>query len=141
MDKTWTRARVADRLELAADVMKSAPDVKPQGYFNSWPVYLSTWADQVGQEPRSRRPLPSARMITEADEAMLWLRWVEKDIGQLLWARANRKPWKGICWEHGVSRATANRRFEFGLAVIALHLNGRVVPQKRSMDFVIAQVS
>ena len=75
MDKTWTRARVADRLELAADVMKSAPDVKPQGYFNSWPVYLSTWADQVGQEPRSRRPLPSARMITEADEALLWLRW------------------------------------------------------------------
>lgn len=133
----WTRAMVADRLELAAEVMKSLPPVRPKGYVSAWPEYLSTFADQVGQEPRMKKPRPSPRMITQADEAMLWLRWVEKDIGQILWSRANRKTWKGICWQHGISRATANRYHEYGLAVIVLKLNGKTVSRKRSMQFVI----
>ncbi|MCC6001584.1 MAG: hypothetical protein JJU19_12070 [Pararhodobacter sp.] len=130
---------VADRLELAADVMKSLPAVRPQGYFNAWPEYFHSFADQVGQEPRMRKPLPSPRMITEADAAMLWLRWVDRDIAQILWARANRKAWKGICWEHGISRAAANRRHEYGLAVIVWRLNGKTPPKKRSMQYVIAR--
>ena len=133
----WTRAMVADRLELAADVMKSLPAVRPQGYFNAWPEYFHCFADQVGQEARMRKPLPSPRMITEAEAAMLWLRWVDKDIAQILWARANRKAWKGICWDHGISRAAANRRHEYGLAVIIWRLNGKTPPRKRSMQYVI----
>jgi hypothetical protein len=70
---------------------------------------------------------------------MLWLRWLDKDIGEILWARANRKPWKRITWRHGISRATAHRRYEYGLAVIVWRLNGRQVPRKRSMQFVIGQ--
>ncbi|WP_412509893.1 DUF6362 family protein, partial [Roseovarius sp. SYSU LYC5161] len=92
-----------------------------------------------GQEPRMKKPLPSPRMITQADEAMLWLRWVDKDIGQILWARANRKPWKRITWHHGISRATANRRHDYGLAVIVWKVNGRTVPRKRSMAYVISK--
>ena len=137
MADDWTRAMVADRLELAADVMRSMPPVRPQGYVSIWPEYTYSFADQVWQEPRMKKPLPSPRMITQADEAMLWLQWLDKDIGQILWARANRKAWKGICWEHGISRATAHRRFEYGLAVIVWRLNGRQVPRKRSMAFVI----
>jgi hypothetical protein len=68
---------------------------------------------------------------------LLWLRWVEKDIGQIPWARATRKAWKGICWEHGISRAAANRRQEYGLAVIVWRLNGRTPLRKRSMLYVI----
>ena len=137
----WTRAMVADRFELAAEVMRSLPPVRPQGYVSVWPEYPSSFADQVGQEPRMKKPLPSPRMITEADEAMLWLRWVDKDIGDILWARANRKPWKRVCWHHGVSRATANRRFDYGLAVIVCKLNGRTVPRKRSMEYVIERTA
>jgi hypothetical protein len=132
---------VADRLELAADVMRAMPPVRPQGYVSAWPEYFHTFADKVGQEPRMKRPLPSPRMITEADEAMLWLRWVDKDIGQILWARANRKAWKGITWHHGISRATAHRRYEYGLAVIVWKLDGRTVPRKRSMTYVIERTA
>ncbi|MDX1820093.1 MAG: DUF6362 family protein [Paracoccaceae bacterium] len=135
----WTTAQVQDRLELAADIFAQLPAVKPQGYFNAWPEYLHSFADQVGQEPRMRRPLPSPRMITEAEEALLWLRWLEKDEARLLWLRANRAPWKKICWELGISRATANRRWQYGVAVIVWRLNGRQVPRKRSMKFVIAK--
>jgi hypothetical protein len=139
MADDWTRAMVADRLELAAEVMKSLPPVRPQGYFNAWPDYAASFGDQVGQEPRMKKPLPSPRMITEADEAMLWLRWLDKDVAQILWARSNRWPWKRICWHHGISRPTASRRYDYGLAVIVLRLNGKTVQRKRSMEFVIGQ--
>jgi hypothetical protein len=133
----WTMARVQDRLELAADVFRSLPGVKPQGYFNAWPEYFHSFGDQVGQEPRMRRPLPSPRMITEAEEALLWLRWVEQEIAQILWARANRQPWKGICHAQGISRPAATRRHDYGLAVITWRLNGRVPSAKRSRRFVV----
>jgi len=133
----WTIAMVQDRLELAAEVMRQAPGVKPQGYFSAWPEYFHSFADKVGQKPRMRRPLPSPRMITEADEAMLWLRWLEIEDAKLLWLRAKRVPWKPICWQFGLSRATANRRCLYGLAVIVWRLNGRRVPTRRSVAYVI----
>lgn len=133
----WTMARVQDRLESAADVMRQLPGVMPQGYFNAWPEYFHTFADQVGQEPRMRRPRPSPRAITEAEEAMLWLRWLEVEEARLVWARVTGSRWKEVCWQFGVSRATADRRFRYGIAVIVWLLNGRRVPAKRSAAFVI----
>jgi hypothetical protein len=32
----WTTAMVEDRLELAADVFRALPGVKPQGHFKSY---------------------------------------------------------------------------------------------------------
>ncbi len=60
----WTMTRVQDRLELAAGVFRQMPEVKPQGYFNAWPDYLHSFADQVGQEPKMRKPRPSPRMVS-----------------------------------------------------------------------------
>ena len=136
----WTTAQVQDRLELAAGVMRQMPGVMPQGFFNAWPEYFHSFADKVGQEPQMRRPRPSPRQITQAEEAMLWLRWLEKDDARLVWLRANGTPWKPICWELGISRATANRRWQYGIAVIVWRLNGRQVPQNRSINFVVERV-
>ncbi len=135
----WTRAMVADRLDLAVEVMRAMPPVRPQGYVSAWPEYLSSFADKVEQEPKMKRPLPSPRMITEADEAMLWLRWLDKEIGQILWLRASRKPWKLVCWEIGISRATANRHWQYGIAVIVWRLNGRRLSARKPMGHMIRQ--
>jgi hypothetical protein len=135
----WTTTQVQDRLELAAGVMRQMPGVRPQGFFNAWPEYFHTFADQVGQEPRMRRPRPSPREITQAEEAMLWLRWLEVEDARLVWARAEGTAWKPICWQFGISRATANRRWQYGLAIIVWRLNGKRVPGKRSMGFVVAK--
>lgn len=133
----WTTTQVQDRLELAADVFRSLPEVKPQGYFNTWPDYFHSFADQVGQEPRTRRPRPSPRQISQAEEAMLWLRWLEKDDAQIVWLRANRKPWKPICWQFGLSRTAATKRWQYGIAIIVWRLNDRVPPRRRSQRFVV----
>ena len=135
----WTTAQVQDRLELAAGVMRQMPGVMPQGFFNAWPEYFHSFADKVGQEPQMRRPRPSPRQITQAEEAMLWLRWLEADDAKLVWARAEGTAWKPICWQFGISRATADRRYQYGLAVIAWRLNGKRPPAKRSMSYVIGR--
>jgi len=137
----WTTTRVEDRLESAADVFRTLPGVMPQGFFNAWPEYFHSFADKVGQEPQMRRPRPGPRQITEAEEALLWLRWLERDDARIVWLRAERTPWKPICWEMGISRATANRRWQYGIAVVVWRLNGRVVSGKRSMKHVIAVAS
>lgn len=140
----WTTGDVQDRLESAADVMRQLPSVKPQGYFNAWPDYTYSFADQtysfadqVGQEPEMKRPRPTPRAITECEEAILWLRWLEIDDAKLVWARADRTAWKPICWRFGVSRTTAHRRWKHGLSVIVWRLNGKRAPEKRSVQFVI----
>jgi hypothetical protein len=74
------------------------------------------------------------------EEALLWLRWLEVHDAKLVWARADRAPWKAICWQFGISRATANRRWQYGLSVIAWRLNGRKLPARRSKKYVTAVV-
>ena len=133
----WTTTRVEDRLESAADVFRSLPGVMPQGFFNAWPEYFHSFADKVGQEPQMRRPRPGPRQITEAEEALLWLRWLERDDARIVWLRAERTPWKPICWEMGLSRTAATKRWQFGLAVITWRLLGRLPPARRSQRFVI----
>jgi hypothetical protein len=87
-----------------------------------------------------RRPRPSPRDITGAEEALLWLRWLEKDDARIVWLRANGTPWKKIGWEVGLSRPAANRRWQYGIAVIVWRLNGKRVPAKRSREYVINRV-
>ncbi|WP_424973483.1 DUF6362 family protein [Dinoroseobacter sp. S124A] len=135
----WTTARVEDQLESAAEVFRTLPGVMPKGFFNAWPEYFHSFADKVGQEPQMRRPRPGPRQITEAEEALLWLRWLERDDARIVWLRAERTPWKPICWQMGISRATANRRWQYGIAVIVWRLNGRQAPRNRSRDFVIGK--
>jgi hypothetical protein len=133
----WTRTMVEDRIETAAEVFRALPGVRPQGYSNAWPEYFHSFGDKVGQQPETRRARPGPRAITEAEATLLWLRWLEPQDARLVWLRANRTAWKPICWEFGISRATANRRWEYGLSVITWRLNGKRVPTKRSIDHVI----
>jgi len=134
----WTPERVEERLSEAADVLKRLPEEKVQGFFNVWPEVVRDFADMVGATPRPmRRPPPSAAAISRMEEALTWMRFLAPEDGRLLWARAEGAPWKAICWRFGVSRATAHRRWQYGLSVIALRLGGRRVPAKRSQSFVV----
>ena len=133
----WTTTSVEDRLESAADVFRTLPCVMAQGFFNAWPEYFHSFADKVGQEPQMRQPRPGPRQITEAEEALLWLRWLERDDARIVWLRAERTPWKPICWEMGLSRTAATKRWQFGLAVVTGRLHGRLPPARRSQRFVI----
>ena len=138
MTNCWTPTLVEERLVEAASVMKRLPNVRGPGCVSAWPKMLLEFADLVEQEPsplKAARPSPDA--ITRMEETLNWLRWLQPDDSKLVWSRAERTPWKPICWRFGISRATAHRRWQYGLSVIALRLNGRSVPAKRSRSFVV----
>ena len=104
----WTVKMVETRLAEAADVMRRLPPVRVPGYFSTWPRALVEFADLVGQQPEPMRlPPPSAAAITRMEETLEWLRWLEVEDSKLVWTRADRTPWKAICWRFGIARATA----------------------------------
>ena len=139
---SWTIELVEERLVEAADVMRRLPPVRVPGYFSTWPRALVEFSDLVGQQPEPMRlPPPSPAAITRMEEALLWLRWLEVDDAKLVWERADRRPWKAICWQFGIARATADRRYRHGLSVMAWRLNGRRVPGKRSRRYVTAMAA
>lgn len=63
-------------------------------------------------------------LTAHAAEALAWLHWLEPDDAAILRARVAGAPWKSICWRFTISRPTADRRYRYGLALIAWHLNG-----------------
>lgn len=62
----------------------------------------------------------------------VWLSWLDPVDAGILRARAEGSPWKVICWRFGIGRATAHRRWQYGVSLIAWRLNGRQLPVKRS---------
>jgi hypothetical protein len=100
--------------------------------------FRETSEGEIDQQPEPMRlPPPSPAAITRMEEALLWLRWLEADDAKLVFARADRTPWKAICWQFGIARATAHRRWQYGLSVIAWRLNGRSWPRKRSKQYLV----
>lgn len=137
----WTRDLVEARLIEAADVMKRLPERRMQGYFTLWPKIAYEFSDLVGQEPpRLKRPAPAPDAISRMEAALPWLTWLEPDDAKLVWARADGTPWKPICWRFGISRATAARRWEYGLSVIVWRLKGQRLRTRRSRDFLVESV-
>ncbi|MBI3674070.1 MAG: hypothetical protein HY245_11780 [Rhizobiales bacterium] len=134
----WSSKTVEDRLTEAADVMKRLPPVKVQGYFNTRPAVLRDFSDRVGQEPtRMRRPPPSPDAITRAEATLLWLRWLELEDARLVWLRAGRARWREICQRFCISRATANRRYDYALTVIVWRLERRPLQPTWSRRFLL----
>ena len=138
----WSPKMVEERLAEAADVLKRLPEEKVRGFFSVWPEIVHDFGDMVGQEPSPMRPpLPSAASITRMDETLTWMNFLAAADAKLLWARAEGKSWKAICWRFGIGRSTAHRRWQYGLGVIALRLNGQRVPAKRSRAFVVERAN
>lgn len=129
---------VEAQLEQAARVMRRLPPVRAQGFFNTWPAVFHEFSDLIGREPeRMRLPPPSSADISQMDKALEWLRWLEVADAKLVWDRVSGARWKQICCRFGITRATANRRYEYALALIAWRLSGRSIPAKRSRAFVV----
>ena len=82
-------------------------------------------------------PCPYSVDSANHEAALLWFLWLEPEDAQLLWMRVDRRPWKEICQHFGISRATANRRVEYLLSVLAWKLNHHRVPEKWSCRYLV----
>lgn len=135
----WTRAMVEERVEEAAKVLRQLPGPRVQGFFSTWPDILLSAREIARQEPKRMKVLPSPQAISRMEETITWNQFLERDDAGLVWARGDGVPWKEVCYRFGMSRATAHRRHEYAVSVIAWRLSGRQVNRKRGMKFMIAR--
>jgi Domain of unknown function (DUF6362) len=124
----WTPRLVEAFLAEAADTMRRLPVPSVPGYFNTWPeIVQEAWVADGWAEGPTRLGPASALAITQMDETVLWLRWLDRADQRILWERANGRPWKLIAHAFGIDRSTAWRRWTYGLITIAARLNAQSV--------------
>lgn len=103
-----TLVAIADRLEQAAYTLRRLPRVTVDGYKSNWPSTVNEFHEAYGyNEATMRLGPPSARHITEMDEALRWMLLLNDDpeyTRKLVWLRANRVRWKRITQRFGHSR-------------------------------------
>jgi Domain of unknown function (DUF6362) len=95
-----TLVAIADRLEEAAHTLRRLPKVTVQGFKSNWPPTVNEFHEAYGyNEAEVRLGPPSARHISEMDEALQWMLLLTVDpeyTRKLVWLRANGVRWKAI---------------------------------------------
>jgi hypothetical protein len=108
------------RLEEAAATLKKLPGIRMGGFFSTWPAIIRTAAETYAQDRTLKvRIPPTAQAISRMEETFDWLGWLDADDTRLVWLRAEGVRWKPICWQLGVSRATAWRRWAAAMIEIS----------------------
>lgn len=111
---------VADRLEQAAHTLRRLPKVGIDGYRSYWPPMVNEFHEAYGYNAaEARLGPPTARHITEMDQALRWLLWLTTYESKLVWLRANEVRWKLIQRKLGYSRSKL--QCDWKAALLAIH--------------------
>ncbi len=122
--KNLTLKDVSDRIDQAAHTMRKLPKVAVKGYFNVWPAIVREAMEAYGWDEMHVHPgPPSAHQITEMDEVMLWLMWLERDEVRIVWLRASGVRWKRIGLETGWSVRKLQYDWRIAIMKIVHRLN------------------
>ncbi|MBF0439377.1 MAG: helix-turn-helix domain-containing protein [Magnetococcales bacterium] len=123
----WTPDDVKVRIENAARTLRNlnVAGLKPSGYRGLWPDVIYDENEAYGWEPADYRPdPPSPKDITQMDEALSWLRWLDKDHSTVLWMHADGAERADIQAKIGVTRTKLWGMWRNGLKAISDKLNG-----------------
>lgn len=121
----WTDKMVEAYLMEAADVMKTLPPVKVQGYFSVWPTVLHDFWDAYGwnETAQQKRWRPTPKQIDQMEYVCQWLRWPTVLESKIIWDRSCEIPWKVIEHKRQASRSTLWRHYGSGINKIVAKLN------------------
>lgn len=134
---------IRDRLIFAAKLIeRGTKNPAPREYGSAWPPVLREWADLIAQEQgtekdreRTRVTIqPTARQVTQAEEALAWRRYVTEAqaLAALnIWLRCHARrirSWQREAVRRGFSRETAKRRLARAFFLIALGLARDGIP-------------
>lgn len=127
---------VRERLTMAAKVIeRTAGRVLPKGAGTAWPSIVRTIEEvqeleaEMAEEDKPRITFPpTAKQITQAEEAMFWRKYVTEAqaLSALnIWMRCKAlriRSWQKEAVRHGFSRETAKRRLARAFFLIAVGL-------------------
>jgi len=132
----WTRHIVAERFEDASFTIIRLPEVRVQGYFNTWPDFVRTRTEKMLAltEKRSKLTRPSPRALSRLDEVLEWISLPEEVERKIIWARSAGLKWKEIQWQVGFGKTKTRALWEHGLDVIVINLNYQIGHQITKRD-------
>lgn len=114
-------------MEEAARTLRRLPNPTgsgPRGYGSSWPDYVREAKHAYGYHEARMRVVPSARDISDMEEALGWLMLVsDPDDRRIVWMRAEGRRWQAVQGAVGLSRSAAWRRWTAALLTIARALS------------------
>lgn len=109
----WDEDSVAKAFEEAIRTLKKLPSAKLRDYFTSWPevIYTEREIARMDQKPKKWPATPEA--ISRLEMVCGWIHFLDEvEDRKIVWLRAEKTPWKLICIEFAISRATANRKWQ-----------------------------
>lgn len=113
-----TLDEIKDRIESAVYVMKLLPPVKVQGYRSTMPDIIYTPQELIFMDKKPIKIRPTSEQITQMDEVLEWLEFLEPWERKLVWKRGARIPWKVLSYEFGLHRSNLCRHYEKALVKI-----------------------
>jgi hypothetical protein len=121
----WTVKMIQAHLESAAHIHRRLPEEKVNGYYSLWPEMMQdNWYKYYSSlEAKNRYGPPYAREVDYMEYVMTWLRWPTPHEQRIIWARANRLPWKVLEYDFQSCKATLWKYQNQGLVKIAVRLN------------------
>ena len=120
-----TADELATIFETATAVFKASPRVGPSIKVTYWPSVLHDWHAYGYTDAVAPRDRPTSEMISIADKACRFVRYIKQDNRKLIWLRSAGMRWTDIARELGLHRNTAQRRYTEALltAVRAINLS------------------
>jgi hypothetical protein len=95
-----------------------------------WPEVVRQGFEAYGYESVRQRPLMlSAVAISQADEAVVWLIWLDDAARRIIWARASGISWRRLENLDGRSHSTLRRIEAKGFDDICRRLNAALDPR------------
>lgn len=124
MGQIWKPIDVKNRFEEAAQTIRRLPGEQNIGYQKTrWPYIYYNKSELFKQEPTQIKFVASPEAIDRLDDVLGWSYWVVQHEIEIIWAKAEQKPWKIVCKQCGVSRSTGARYWESGILKITNRLN------------------
>lgn len=123
----WNEKIVMAYLEDAAAIHRRMPEVKVAGYYSLWPETMKDeWSrlyDLINGTSKLGPPMP--KEVSYHEEIMTWLNWIDHDLRQIVWMRANRIPWKILEEQFSKNKTTLWRDMNGGLIRISSILTAK----------------
>ncbi|MFV0626618.1 MAG: DUF6362 family protein [Alphaproteobacteria bacterium] len=125
-----TEAEIKERLLEAAYVMRLLPQVKAQGYVTVRFEIKYYPNELLMMDKKPIKLQATNEQIDRMDEAISWLDILEPFERKLVWKRAEKIPWKILCYEYALSRSQLNVKYDLYLSKIVGFLGKRMSRQK-----------
>ncbi len=126
MNPVWTIEDIHYRLVEAADTLRRLPmpkNSRPQELRAGWPDMVYEWSAYGYSPAQLRQSPPSPEHISNLDETLGWLHWLDREQRMIVWARANGWTWRKINEWDCRSTPTLRKCCEEGYSVIYRKLN------------------